>query len=159
MILGLGQSALMAKRDLKSAYRILPIRVEDYPLLGIKVGNSYYVDKFLPMGLSQGANLFEKFSMFLHDLVAKKAGANTIAHLLDDFLFAGKQGSNTCWNLVSTMEQTCQELGIPIAEEKSVNPTTVMVFLGLEINTCDMTVRIPFHKIKELEAIITVFAS
>ena len=50
MIYDLGVGALLAKRDLKSAYRILPIRVEDFPLLGIKVGDKYYIDKFLPMG-------------------------------------------------------------------------------------------------------------
>ena len=92
MIYKLGKSALLAKRDLRSAYRILPIRIEDFPLFGIKVGNNYYVDKFLAMGLSQSANLFEKFATFLHWLVANKASLDTLDHLLDDFIFAGKKG-------------------------------------------------------------------
>jgi len=148
MIYTIGQSALIAKRDLKSAYRSLPIRTEDFQLLGIKVDESYYIDKSLPMGLSQSANLFEKFSTFLHDLVVKRAGADTLAHVLNDFLFAGKQKSDTCFSLVSCMEQTCMELGIPIAKEKYVNPTTVMIFLGLEMNTQDMSVRFPYHRIQ-----------
>lgn len=70
IVYSLGQSALIAKRDLKSAYRLLPIRPKDFPLLGMKVDSDYFIDKCLPMGLSQSAFLFEKFSSFLHWLVA-----------------------------------------------------------------------------------------
>ena len=51
------------------------------------------------------------------------------------------------------------ELGIPIAADKSVGPTTIMVFLGLELNTNDMSVRIPLHKIDELATLIAHFLS
>ena len=40
MIYTLGPSALIAKRDLKSAYRLIPIRPLDFPLLGMKVGDN-----------------------------------------------------------------------------------------------------------------------
>jgi len=159
MIYDLGVGALLAKRDLKSAYRILPIRVEDFPLLGIKAGDKYYIDKFLPMGLSQSANLFEKFSTFLQWLVEKRSGMTTVDHLLDDFIFAGKHGSNACMSLVNTFEEVCKELGVPIATEKSIDPTTVMVFLGLEIDTNEMTIRVPSHKIEELTALLQDFLS
>ena len=39
----------------------------------MKVGSYYYIDKCLPIGLSKSANLFEKFSTFLHWLVAKES--------------------------------------------------------------------------------------
>ena len=146
IIYSLGRSACIAKRDLKSAYRLLPIRVDDFPLLGIKVGSKYYVDKFLPMGLSQSANLFEKFSTFLHWLVSESAKVQTMDHLLDDFIFAGKGNSNSCQVLVDTFESVCNDLGVPIAVEKSVDPTTIMVFLGFEIDTNHMSIRIPIHK-------------
>ena len=154
MIYKLGKSALLAKRDLRSAYRILPIRIDDFPLFGFKVGNRYYVDKFLAMGLSQSANLFEKFSTFLHWVVANEASLDTLDHLLDDFIFAGKKGSGDCEILLETFSKVCLELGVPIAEEKSVEPTTVMVFLGLEIDTNNMLVRIPLHKIEELYTLL-----
>jgi hypothetical protein len=38
-------------------------------LPGIKADGKYYVDKVLPMGQSQSANLFEKFSTFLYALL------------------------------------------------------------------------------------------
>lgn len=159
MIHSLGYAAQIAKRDLKSAYRILPIRVEDFQLLGIKVKDKYYIDKFLPMGLSQSARLFETFSTFLHWLVAQQSGLDTLDHMLDDFIFAGPKKTHNCQTLVDTFEIVCMELGVPIATEKSVEPTTVMVFLGFEINTNDMSVRIPCHKIVELSALLSEFLS
>ena len=37
----------------------------------------------------------------------------------------------------------CDELGVPIADEKLVGPVPVLTFLGLEIDTDEMMVRIP----------------
>ena len=47
-----------------------------------------------------------------------------------------------------------RELGIPIAESKSVGPTTVLVFLGLEIDSLAMTIRIPLNRIEELRQLL-----
>ncbi|XP_053383470.1 uncharacterized protein LOC128549826 [Mercenaria mercenaria] len=150
----LGKSALIAKRDLKSAYRILPLAVSDFPLFGLKVGDCFYVDKFLPMGLSQSANLFEKFSTFLNWLVCATTRIGTVDHMLDDFIFAGSKGSNDCHTLVSAFTGLCSTLGVPIAVDKSVGPTTIMVFLGLEIDTNEMLVRIPIHNVDELVGLL-----
>ena len=111
------------------------------------------------MGLSQSALLFETFSTFLQWLVSQKSGRYSLDHLLDDFIMAGSRGSGVCQNLVDVFESTCKELGIPIADEKSVDPTTIMIFLGFEIDTNEMSVRIPAHKIVELESLIQNFLS
>ena len=50
MIFQLGKNTLLAKRDIKSAFRLLPVHPEDYQLLGIKINGKIYVDKFLLMG-------------------------------------------------------------------------------------------------------------
>ena len=154
MIYKLGQGAFMAEQDLKSAYRLLPISQQDFQLLGMKVGSNYYIDKCLPIGLSQSANLFEKFSTFLHWLVAKQSQMETLDHLLDDFIFAGPKDTHVCQGLVDTFESICNELGIPIAAEKSVNPTTIMIVLGLEIDTNELLDRIHRHRIIEFRGIL-----
>jgi hypothetical protein len=49
----------------------------------------------------------------------------------------------------------CYLLGVPFAEEKSVGPCTKLIFIGLELNPCDMIIRIPLHKVEVFrEAII-----
>jgi len=150
MLFSLGTSAMMAKRDIKSAFRLMPIYPGDFHLMGLQFNNQYYVDKCLPMGLSIAPALFESFSTFIHWLVSFKTGIQTLDHYLDDFIFGSAAGSNNCNMLVSTFEEVCTEMGVPVAVEKSVGPTTVLTFLGLELDTVQMTVRVPAKKVEEL---------
>ena len=46
-----GKGALMAKFDVESAYRNVPVHLSDRHLLGMKWRNQYYVDLALPFGL------------------------------------------------------------------------------------------------------------
>ncbi|XP_052272390.1 uncharacterized protein LOC127872908 isoform X2 [Dreissena polymorpha] len=66
MLFSLGTSAMMAKRDIKSAFRLMPIYPGDFHLMGLQFNNQYYVDKCLPMGLSIAPALFESFSPLLY---------------------------------------------------------------------------------------------
>ncbi|XP_053402664.1 uncharacterized protein LOC128557986 [Mercenaria mercenaria] len=78
-------------------------------------------------------------------------------HYLDDFIFAGARNTNHCRELVSSFSSVCAAIGVPIAEEKSVGPCTKLIFLGLELDSICMIVRIPLHKVEELrESIFNV---
>jgi hypothetical protein len=45
--------------------------------------------------------------------------------------------------LMKCFLKICDELGVPIADEKLVGPVHLHTFLGLEIDTDEMMVRIP----------------
>ena len=60
-----GPAALLAKYDIKSAFRLLLISPQDFELLGFRFGNLYYYDKALPMGASISCSLFETFATSL----------------------------------------------------------------------------------------------
>ena len=79
--------------------------------------------------------LFEKFSSFLHRLEHWKSGFNTLDHYLDDFVFAGADCTNNCETLMGIFSEVSQELGIPLAENKTVGPITCITVLGLGIDT------------------------
>ncbi|CAC5421755.1 unnamed protein product [Mytilus coruscus] len=53
---------------------------------------------------------------------------------------------------MNTFTELCNELGVPIAEDKTIHPTTKLTFLGLEIDTVDMVVRIPVAKLIKLRS-------
>lgn len=150
MIATLGRHAELAVVDIKSAFRLLRIHPGDCDLLGFRIEKKYYIDKCLPMGWAVSSNIFEKFATFLHWLVEKKSGFSTLDHFLDDFLFAGKAQSNNCKVPRDCFLETTAELGVPIAKEKSKGPVTVLTFLGLEIDTNELAVRIPEEKLKLL---------
>ena len=64
MIAKIGKGANIGKRDIKSAFRLLPIYPGDFDLLGFKFDDMYYIDKCLPMGCSISCKVFEDFATF-----------------------------------------------------------------------------------------------
>ena len=62
MIKQLGQGCFLAKTDIKSAFRIIPILPRDYDLLGIFWQGKYYYDRVTPMGCASSCRTFEMFS-------------------------------------------------------------------------------------------------
>lgn len=84
-----------------------------------------------------------------------KTGVHTLNHYLDDFIFAGDT-SEICKLLMSSFRKTCFEFGIPLAEDKTEGPKTVITFLSIEIetDTSNMIIRIPNDKILTLETAI-----
>ena len=56
----------ISKMEISNEFRLLPIRPEDFALLGFKFLDKNYVDKFLPIGCAISCALFEKFSSFFY---------------------------------------------------------------------------------------------
>jgi hypothetical protein len=90
----LDKNVLIAKMDIKSAFRLLPVYPGDFNLLGFKIDSDYFINKCMPMGCSISCSTFEKFSTFLHWLTTKESNSENLDHYLDDFFFAGKANSN-----------------------------------------------------------------
>ena len=150
MVKKLGCGALLAKADIRSAFRLIPLAEEDFPLVGFSHGESYFFDRMLPFGASISCAIFEKFACALQWIVRTNCAYGELAHYLDDFIFGGKMGSDDCLLLLQTFYNSCKKLGVPVAEEKTVWPTPVLIFLGLELDSSLMQVRIPLSKITQL---------
>ena len=152
IVSSMGTGALLAKTDIKSAFRLLPIYPGDFDLLGFTFNGQYYFDKMLPMGASISCSLFEKFSTFLDFSIKRITKSDGIVHYLDDFLFTAKGHTNDCERLLTSFQGMCDQLGVPLAPEKTVAPKTVLCFLGLEIDSVRRQVRIPSEKLMKLKA-------
>ena len=154
LVASIGSGALMAKTDIKSAFRLLPVHPDDFELLGIKVAGRYYVDKALPMGASCSPALFEKFSTFLEWVIKQVSGSSMVSHFADDFFFTGRQDSSkfSCKKVLDCFLNVCEKLGVPLASEKSVGPVTKITYLGLEIDALHQKVRVPVDKLVSISA-------
>lgn len=150
MIQDLGHGCLLAKSDIKSAFRLLPVSVNSFDQLGFMFDGQYYVDKAMPFGCSISCRTWELFATFLEFCVARKSQYGSLLHYLDDFLFGGRQGTNHCACILSVFMTQMKSLGVPVASEKTEGPTTQLSFLGLELDSDEMTVRIPKEKIEEI---------
>jgi len=147
----LGRGAELARMDIIAAFRLLILHPDEFELFGFRFKNQFYFDKCLPMGCSASCALFEKCSSFLEWVVKVKSGKKSIEHYLDDFLLAGRAGSGECLQLMECFRFICNDIGVPLAEEKTLGPSCIMTFLGLEIDTLKMVIRIPRDKLLELK--------
>ena len=118
MIHHLGNRTLLAKIDIKSAFRTIPVRVEDRELLGMHWWNKFYIDCCLPFGLCSAPYIFNQYAEALEWILQHNYLISNLIHYLDDFLIAGRPDSDECDQALQIMLQVCQRLGFPIAEGK-----------------------------------------
>ena len=145
-----GKGALLAKVDLKSAFRIIPVRYEDRELLGIHWRNKFYIDRCLPFGLRSAPFLFNQFAHTLEWILQNNYSISKILHYLDDFLLVGSPNSEGCLQALTTMLEVCAKLGFPIAPDKLEGPAHCIVFLGILLDTQLMQLRLPEDKLLAL---------
>ena len=150
LVRSLGPHCFMAKIDIKHAFRLCPVRPCDYHLLGMFWQGQYFVDTRLPFGFRSSPYIFNTFADALAWIIITVCGIATIIHYLDDFFIAASNQS-TCHSHVHQILDLFSELGVPIAEDKLVTPTTSIAYLGIEIVSGNMTVRLPAEKLHILK--------
>ena len=141
-----GRGAFMAKTDIQSAFRILPVHPDDYDLLGFCWNGQYYYDKCLPMGCSSSCRIFEAFSSALEWAARTKLRISEIEHILDDFFIVGPD-MPSCKLSLDTFIAMCNEVGVPLAPDKTLGPATVLSFLGIELDSIALEARLPSDKL------------
>ena len=144
----LGKGALMAKVDLKSAFRMVPVRRQDWELLGMKWKEAYYIDTYLPFGLRLAPYLFNQFAEALQWILQHNYGLQWLIHYLDDYLIVGAPDSHSCGEHLQCFLRVCMHLGFPVAMDKVDNPATVLSFPGLELDSVSQQIRLPPKKNK-----------
>lgn len=153
MVKKLGRGSHLVKVDIKSAFRLLPIHPDDFSLLGMSVDGYLFVDKSLPFGCAISCSLFEKFSTFLEWCVQQASMSSDVIHYLDDFC-GGGVSEDKAKRMLDSLLDTFNELGVPVAPEKVEGPTTCLKFLGLEVDTVALQVRIPEDKLNDLKELV-----
>ena len=149
---GSNQTIWMSIADLKSAFRVVPGRPDQWKFLLMmarhpKTGVMYFfADKCMPFGASISYNLYSQFSEALAHLLSFYTNTSfKITNYLDDFLFVGAS-KGACNYLVRSFIDLCQYLGVPIAEDKVVQATTKIKFLGVLMNGCGKYLQVPEDK-------------
>ena len=84
----------------------------------------------------------------------KQQGARILLHYLDDFITIGPPDSLVCESNMQKLCDTCAELGVPLATEKTVGPTTCLTFLGIKVDTDLLELRLPQEKLQRVKQIV-----
>ncbi len=158
VILSLGRNVHLAKLDIKSAYRNVPVHPHDRPLLAMEWEGAVYVDATLPFGLRSAPKIFSALADAL-EWVMWSRGIRSVLHVhyLDDFLLFGAPYSGECAVALSAALNTCADLGLPVAADKVAGPATTLPFLGIELDTSALQVRLPRDKLRRLQAFISLW--
>lgn len=92
----LGRSTLMAKVDIRSAYRTVPVHPEDRWLLGMWWDNNVYINTVLPFGLHSTPKIFNALADAA-EWIIREEGVKEVLHYLDNFLLLGAPNVQVLW--------------------------------------------------------------
>ena len=92
--------------------------------------------------------------MALADLLEWVIRRRGIDHYLDDFIMLGPAHSERCRRSLDVVQELCECLRVPLAMEKLKDPTTCLTFLGIEVYTEAMELRLLETKLKSLTAAV-----
>lgn len=153
-----GRAALIAKVDIQSAFRILPIHPSCVHLFGFCFEEHFYIDKCLPMGSSYSCALFEQFSTTIQEVLLSCYKFHAMSHILDDFIFLSPVGSPLCQQQLDCFLTIANMVGIPIKASKTIPPTTCLPVHDIEVDTQFMQARLPREKLCNITQLLHSFS-
>ena len=140
----------MAKVDIKSAYRIVPVNSEDRLLLGMQWKGKTFLDTRLPREIRSAPIIFTALADAL-EWIVKQQGIRSLHHYLDDYIALGESNSTECQANLDKLLECCGILEMSIAQEKCKGPTTCLTFLGIEIDTQAIELGLPTDKLNRVQ--------
>lgn len=150
-----GPGSSMIKLDLEQAFRHIPIRPADWPLLGYHWRGNFYYELFLMFGLRSAPYIFNLFAEALHWILQHHLPAR-IRHYLDDFLkiFSPGVHPDHVHASLTWARALAKILGLNFQEEKVLGPTFVLEFLGIILDSQRMEARLPAEKLVFLQSLL-----
>lgn len=140
-----GTGAQFVKRDLKDAFRHIPVALSDQWLLGFNCDGRYWMERYLPFGLRMSPFLFDLFAKALRWILIAVLLWDAVLHYLDDF-FAILSPEDDAAAYAKQFDQLCGELGLQINHTKDV-VGWIAEFLGIEFDSILMEARLPPDKL------------
>ena len=142
-----GRGCHVFKKDLRRAYRQIPVDPADYPLLGMCIDGALYFHTCLPFGLRSATLICQRTTKsVVHILNNEGISADVY---IDDFY--GAESPACSQRSFQRMNSLFDELGLQAAPEKDTPPGHQMLCLGIWINTLDMTLSVPSFRVAELQ--------
>jgi len=147
-IIQLGPGCLLFKRDLKCAYRQLPVDPFDYPLLGYSWHDSFLIFR-LPMGLGSAAMACQRVTNAVCFMLSQ--ASYDVLSYLDDFI--GVSVPHTAYDHYSFSGSLLQALGLQESSHKACSPSTQVTCLGVLFDRINFTffLSVTLNHLRELQ--------
>ncbi|XP_063297879.1 uncharacterized protein LOC134586340 [Pelobates fuscus] len=154
-ILEAGRAAWLSKTDISNAFKLLPLHPSLWHLHGVWWKGLYYFANRLTFGAKSSPKLFDIFAETLCWLLLNICCCPVVIHYLDDFLTVEKQ--DTIPHSINKTVALFKTLGVPVAENKTVGPTTKLTFLGIDLDSAAMQASLPADKVQRIRVEIGSF--
>lgn len=112
-----------------------------------------YIDTALPFDLRSAPKIFTAIADAA-EWIARQHGVNFIIHYLDDYLIIGAPNSDECQKAMDILLRVFHRLGLPVVEHKLEGPCRCRKFLGFELDSRKMEIRLPDSKLQEFQHLI-----
>ena len=148
------------KIDLRSAYRSVKISSKSQHATGFKWNfggqDLYLKDTRLPFGGKLSPGIFHRLTQAVKRMMERR-GFNLVIVYLDDFLIIAET-KEACAQALNCLVQLLRRLGFAIHWGKVIDPTNRITFLGIELDSIAMSLRLPEEKLtsfrKELHSFL-----
>ena len=148
-----GRFCKIFKRDLRRAYRQIPIDPKDYNLVGFSWKGHFFVDRVLPMGLRSSAFICQRVTDAV-SFIAKKYEVSVVNYLDD---FAGAEVSDLADVSFCKLKWVLDQCGLEESVEKACTPSFKMNFLGIWFDTEKMTMEVTPDRLIEIAGLISMW--
>jgi hypothetical protein len=144
----------LGKVDLKNAFRSVGICQDNYCATGLKWRFSgddnytYMVDRRVIFGGRRSPEIFNDLSQAVLSIMRDKGYHNIVCYC-DDFMIVS-ESFNECQRVMQELMLVLRSLGFSINYSKVLGPAQKLHFLGIELNTIDMTLALPREKLEEI---------
>ncbi len=140
-----GRGAWLAKVDITSAFKVMPIHPDFWHLFGIRWQENFYFSVRLTFGCRSSPKIFDMLSEAICWILSNNYDIPYLVHLLDDFLIISPPDSIPAAHLLTT-QKVFSELGIPLAQDKTTGPSTSIEFLGINLDSQKFQASLPKEK-------------
>ncbi|VDI36493.1 Hypothetical predicted protein [Mytilus galloprovincialis] len=145
-----GGKCLVFKKDLKRAYRQIPIDPGDLHLVGFQWDNKLFADRVLPMGLRSSALICQRITTAVSFMFYKMG--YMVINYLDDFGGADTvDKADEAYIALGALLDSC---GLEESKQKGVAPTTRMEFLGITVDTVKLTLEVTSDRVLEISLLV-----
>ena len=147
LITDLGPDASMFTVDIARAYRNFRSDPLDWPLLCVSWGDDYYIDVSMPFGARASSCHMQRVADFIVRILEREGICG--AMYLDDLVVVAPDPA-TAHLQYARVRALLKELGLPEAADKTQPPSTNIKWLGIDIDSHEMSLSIPADKVREV---------
>ena len=104
----------------------------------------------LPFGLRLAPFIFNLVAKAVKWILVHNYLTSPLFHYLGDYLLLGPPNSPQCQSHVDTAFKVFSRLGLPLHLEKCEGPSTILTFLGIELDSVQQLARLPPDKVDHI---------